>query len=105
MPKKIYVNPDIANAGPHGDVTLPMDVQSCRVTLLLDRCTRLSKGDWMMLGVFGLVYSGVCIHDPRVVLQVSGEGNDSINSVSVQFPFSQTNLDLFIFRFILPLLT
>lgn len=49
-----------------------------------------------MLGVFELVYSGVCIHDPRVVLQVSKEGNDSIISVSVQF--SQTNLDLFIFQ-------
>jgi hypothetical protein len=39
----------------------------------------------MMLGVFGLVYSGVCIHDPQVVLQVSGERSDSINSVSVRF--------------------
>jgi hypothetical protein len=73
VPKKIYVNPDIANAGLHGIVTLPMDVQSCRAVLLLGRCTRLLIGDWMMLGAFELVYSGVCIHDPRVVLQVSEE--------------------------------
>lgn len=51
---------------------IPMGAQSCQGALLLDRYIRLLINVWRMPVAYERVYSGVHIHDPRVVLQVSG---------------------------------